>query len=74
MYAIGNLFIVLLSRSYITKIKITYKKKTYSSNIYLNETDKVTLSARIGVLTFDGAEFSMGSSMCSGKSGIHNTW
>jgi hypothetical protein len=34
----------------MTKIKIAegYKKKTYSSNIYLNETDKVTLSACVG--------------------------
>jgi hypothetical protein len=52
-----NLLIVLISRSKNNK---EYKKKAYSCNTCLNETDKVTLSARVGGL--DGHYFFFGSS------------
>lgn len=43
-----NLFIAIISRSYIPKIEVEeeYKKKTYRFNTYLNETDKVLIYSK----------------------------
>lgn len=43
-----NLFIDIISRSYITNIEVEeeYKKKTYRFNTYLNETDKVLIYSK----------------------------
>jgi hypothetical protein len=45
--------------------------KKYSSNICLNETGKVTLSVRIGLMAFDAAEFFMDNFMWWWKSEIY---